>query len=59
MQGTGYTILRNTLLGAIQDTKVVIELQDKLEDTICGVYDNFNKKASKVYEKLKPEVVTK
>ena len=56
MQGTGYTILRNTLLGAIQDTKVVIELQDKLEDTVCGVYNNFNKKASNVYEKLKPEV---
>jgi hypothetical protein len=56
MQGTGYTILRNTLLGAIQDTKVVIELQDKLESTVCGVYNNFNKKASNVYEKLKPEV---
>lgn len=58
MQGTGYTILRNTLLGAIQDTKVVIELQDKLEDTVCGVYNNFNKKASSVYDKLKPEVAT-
>ena len=56
MQGTGYTILRNTLLGAIQDTKVVIELQDKLESTVCSVYNNFNKKASNVYEKLKPEV---
>lgn len=56
MQGTGYTILRNTLLGAIQDTKVVIELQDKLEGTVCSVYNNFNKKASNVYEKLKPEV---
>jgi hypothetical protein len=58
MQGTGYTILRNTLLGAIQDTKVVIELQDKLEDTVCSVYNNFNKKASSVYDKLKPEVAT-
>jgi hypothetical protein len=58
MQGTGYTILRNTLLGAIQDTKVVIELQDKLESTVCGVYNNFNKKASSVYDKLKPEVAT-
>jgi hypothetical protein len=56
MQGTGYTILRNTLLGAIQDTKVVIELQDKLEGTVCSVYNNFNKKASSVYDKLKPEV---
>ena len=56
MQGTGYTILRNTLLGAIQDTKVVIELQDKLESTVCSVYNNFNKKASSVYDKLKPEV---
>jgi len=56
LQGTGYTILRNILLGAIQDTKVVIELQDKLEDTVCGVYNNFNKKDSNVYEKLKPEV---
>ena len=56
MQGTGYTILRNTLLGALQDTKVVIELQDKLEDSVCSVYNNFNKKASSVYDKLKPEV---
>lgn len=56
MQGTGYTILRNTLLGAIQDTKVVTELQDKLESTVCSVYNNFNKKASSVYDKLKPEV---
>ena len=54
LQGTGYTILRNTLLGAIQDTKVVIELQDKLEDTVCGVYNNFNKKAADVYNKVKP-----
>lgn len=56
LQGTGYTILRNTLLGAIQDTKVVIDLQDKLEGVVCDVYNNFNKKASGVYSKLKPEV---
>jgi len=58
LQGTGYTILRNTLLDAINDTKVVISLQDKIEGIVCNVYNNFNKKAADVYDKVKPALTT-
>jgi hypothetical protein len=46
------------LLDAINDTKVVISLQDKIEGIVCNVYNSFNKKAADVYDKVKPALTT-
>jgi hypothetical protein len=34
-------------------------LENQLSTTVCGVFGDYNKKATEVYNKLKPEVVTK
>lgn len=58
LQGTGYTILRNALLGAIGDTKVAKDLSDKLEDFVCQVYHKLTGRAEEVYDKVKTNVKT-
>lgn len=58
LEGKGYSILRNTLAGAISDTKFAQNLVGQLETIVCEIYSNFNKKASDVYTKLNPEVTT-
>jgi hypothetical protein len=58
LEGKGYTIIRNLLGGAIKDTKFVQGLESQLTGIVCEIYRNFNKKASDVYTKLTPEVMT-
>ncbi len=56
LEGKGYAILRNTLAGAISDTKFAQNLVGQLETIVCEIYNNFNKNASNVYTKLNTEV---
>ena len=58
LEGKGYTFLRNALGGAIEDTKFIQSLEGQLESFVCEMYRKFNKNASDVYGKLKPELTT-
>lgn len=56
LQGAGYTVIRNALGGAINDTKFAKDLSDRLEDFVCEIYHKLTGKAEKVYDKLKGDV---
>jgi hypothetical protein len=34
-------------------------LENQLSGTVCGVFGDYNKKATEVYNKLKPEIAMK
>jgi hypothetical protein len=59
MEGKGYSFLRNALGDAVKETAFMSNLENQLAGVVCEVFGNFNKKATDVYDKLKPEVVTK
>lgn len=56
LQGTGFTIVRNALLGALENTAFAKDLSDKLENFVCQMYESLTGKAEKVYGKLKTDV---
>jgi hypothetical protein len=53
--GTGFDIIRNTLVDTMMETKFVQSLSDSLESFICDLYNKFTGKAKDVYQKLKPD----
>jgi len=59
MEGKGYSFLRNALGDAVKETAFMSNLENQLAGVVCEVFGTFNKKATDVYDKLKPEVVTK
>lgn len=58
LQGAGYTILRNALGGALQDTPFIKKLMVALEDFVCKVYHSLTGKAEKVYTNLSGKETT-
>ena len=58
-EGKGYSFMRNALGDSIKETSFMSNLENKLAGTVCGVFGEYSKKATEVYDKLKPEVVTK
>ena len=58
LEGPGYSFLRNSLGGAVKDTAFISSLENQLSGIVCGVFSGYNKKATDVYNKLKPSMVT-
>ena len=58
LQGAGFTIVRNALLGALGETKFVDDLSNKLETFVCEIYNNLTGKAKNVFTKLKSDEKT-
>jgi hypothetical protein len=56
MEGAGYDFMRNALGDAIKETTFMSSLENQLSGIVCDVFGTFTKKATKVYDKLKPEV---
>ena len=52
--GTGFDIIRNTLVDTMMESKFVQDLSDSLESFVCELYNKFTGKAEGVYNKLKP-----
>jgi len=52
MEGKGYSFMRNALGDAIKETAFMTSLENQLSGTVCGVFGDFNKKATEVYNKL-------
>jgi hypothetical protein len=59
MEGKGYSFMRNALGDAVKETSFISNLENQLSGTVCGIFGDYSKKATEVYNKLKPEVVTK
>lgn len=59
MEGKGYSFMRNALGDAIKETAFMTSLENQLSGTVCGVFGDYNKKATEVYNKLKPEIAMK
>ena len=53
LEGKGYSIIRNTLGGAIKDTTFIKNLEQNIADTVCGVFNKHSNKAENVLDKLK------
>ena len=58
LEGPGYSFLRNSLGGAVKDTAFISSLENQLSGIVCGVFSGYNKKATDVYNKVKPSMVT-
>jgi len=58
MEGMGYAFIRNSLGDTIKDTTFITNLENQLSDTVCDVFGDYIKKATEVYNKLKPVVAT-
>jgi hypothetical protein len=58
LEGQGYSFLRNALGGAVKDTAFISSLENQLSGIVCGMFNGFNKKATDVYNKIKPVVTT-
>lgn len=58
LEGKGYDFMRNALGGAVKDTAFISSLENQLSGVVCGVFNGFNKKATDVYNKVKPVVTT-
>ena len=51
--GIGYSLLRNTLGGALKSNDFIQKIEEGLESTVCGLFSKFAGNAEKVKEKLK------
>ena len=58
LEGRGYDFMRNTLGDTIKETTFISKLENQLAGIVCGVFNGFNKKATDVYNKIKPVVTT-
>jgi hypothetical protein len=58
MEGKGYSFLRNALGDAVKETAFMSNLENQLSGVVCEVFGTFSKKATDVYDKLKPELTT-
>lgn len=58
LEGQGYDFMRNALGGAVKETTFITNLENQLSGIVCGVFNGFNKKATDVYNKIKPVVTT-
>lgn len=58
LEGKGYDFMRNALGGAVKETAFMTSLENQLSDIVCSVFSGFNKKATEVYNKVKPAVTT-
>lgn len=58
LEGKGYDFMRNTLGDAVKETTFISKLENQLAGIVCGVFNGFNKKATDVYNKIKPVVTT-
>ena len=58
MEGKGYLYIKNALGDAIKQTTFMVSLENQLSGVVCSVYEDYNKKASEVYNKLRPSVAT-
>jgi hypothetical protein len=56
MEGKGYSFMRNALGDAVKETAFMKSLENQLSGIVCEVFGTFTKKATEVYDKLKPEV---
>lgn len=53
LEGKGHSILRNVLGGAIKETSFVSNLEEKLSDGVCGLFDKYSGNAENVLDKIK------
>jgi hypothetical protein len=51
--GAGYSLIRNTLGGALKSSEFIQKIEEGLESTVCGLFGKFTDNAEKVKEKLK------
>jgi hypothetical protein len=58
LEGQGYDFMRNALGDTIKETTFISKLENQLSGIVCGVFNGFNKKATDVYNKIKPVVTT-
>ena len=58
LEGTGYTFMRNALGDAVKETTFISNLENQLSGIVCSVFSGYSKKATDVYQKLKPVVTT-
>jgi hypothetical protein len=48
--------LNSALADAVQDQSFSENVQRKIKDVVCDLFNTMSEKASKVYDKLKPDV---
>jgi len=53
LDGRGHSILRNVLGGAIKETSFVSNLEEKLSEGVCGLFDKYTGNAENVLDKIK------
>ena len=53
LEGKGHSILRNVLGGAIKETSFVSNLEEKLADGVCSLFDKYSGNAENVLDKIK------
>lgn len=53
LEGRGHSILRNVLGGAIKETSFVSNLEEKLSEGVCGLFDKYTGNAENVLDKIK------
>lgn len=53
LEGKGHSILRNVLGGAIKETSFVSNLEEKLSEGVCGLFDKYSGNAENVLDKIK------
>jgi hypothetical protein len=58
LEGAGYSFMRNALGDTIKETTFISNLENQLSGIVCGVFSGYNKKATDVYNKVKPSMVT-
>lgn len=58
LEGPGYSFMRNALGDVVKETTFISNLENQLSGIVCGVFSGYNKKATDVYNKLKPSMVT-
>lgn len=53
LEGKGHSILRNVLGGAIKETSFISNLEEKLSDGVCSLFDKYSGNAENVLDKIK------
>lgn len=53
LEGKGHSILRNVLGGAIKETSFVSNLEEKLSEGVCGLFNKYTGNAENVLDKIK------
>lgn len=58
-EGKGYSFLRNSIGGAVKDTKFAQSIEKQIGGIVCELFGSMNNKASGIFNKLKDDVTDK